>query len=67
MDTSEYTQKLELALGRLLYASRLVMDIVNDEGLGTDWETSEEAVGEMRIARKNAQAVLDGTHGTADR
>jgi hypothetical protein len=57
----EYTQKLELALGRLLYASRLVMDIVDYEGLGSDAETSEKAVSEMQIARQNAQAVIDGT------
>jgi len=56
----EYTQKLELALGRLLYASRLVMDIVDREGLGSDEATSEEAVSEMTIARKNAQAVMEG-------
>jgi len=57
----EYTQKLELALGRLQYASRLIMDIVDAEGIGSDAETSENAVNEMQAARKNAQAVLDGT------
>ena len=55
----EYTQKLELVLGRMLYASRLVMDIVDEEGLGSDNATSEEAVTEMRIARDNAQRVLN--------
>ena len=56
----EYTQKLELVIGRLLYASRLVMDIVDEEGIGSDPYTSEKAVREMQIARHNAQKVLNG-------
>ena len=56
----EYTLKLELALGRLLYASGLVIDIVDAEGIGSDEEISEKAVTEMLTARKNAQAVLEG-------
>jgi len=58
MAKDEYTQKLELVLGRLLYASRLVMDIVDEEGLGSDPYTSEKAVHEMQIARRNAQGIL---------
>ena len=57
----EYTQKLELALGRLLHASRLVMDIVRDEGLGSDYATSEPACSEMASARKVAEMVLAGS------
>ena len=56
----EYTLKLELTIGRLLYASGLVMDIVDAEGIGSDEEISEKAVTEMLTARKNAQAVLEG-------
>ena len=58
MEKDEYTQKLELALGRFMYASRLVMDIVDYEGLGSDAETSERAVTEMQIARANAERIL---------
>ena len=61
MARDEYTQKLELALGRMMYATRLVMDIVNAEGIGSDAETSEQAVNELLTARKNAEAVMEGT------
>lgn len=61
---NEYALKLELTLGRLLYASRLIMDIVATDGIGDDEAASEQAVTEMQTARRNAQAVLDGGHLT---
>ena len=61
MAKDEYTQKLELAIGRLQYATRLIMDIIDTEGIGSDEDESYTTVAELRIARENAQAVLDGT------